>query len=106
MRLIELLDKGLGKSVPKDIGVVILSCHTKDDTVSGIFEFPKLLGAQAAEILVRKIMLNEVGLPEHPLTFSVNGMWNPGTTVRSRLEETVPKISVPGRTKQKTQHSS
>ena len=87
VRLIELLENDLGKSVPRDIGVVILSCQTEDDTVSGIFQFPKLLGNQAAEILVRKIMLNEVGLPEHPLSFSINGMWNPGTTVRSQLNE-------------------
>jgi len=94
LRLIELLDKGLGKSVPQDIGVAILNCQTKDDTLSGIFQFPKLLGAEAGEILVRKIMLNEIGLPEHPLTFSLNGVWNPGTTVRPQIKATSSIINI------------
>lgn len=69
--------------VPRDIGIVILSCHSLSDSFSGVYQFPQLMGAQAAEILIRKILLNEYGLSEHPLTFSLNGSWNAGTTVHS-----------------------
>lgn len=86
LRLVELLNKHLGKSVPGDVGVVILSCQARNDELSGIFQFPMLLGAQAGELLVRKTMLNETGIPDHPMTFSLNGMWNPGKTVRAGEE--------------------
>lgn len=69
--------------VPSDVGVVILSCHSLSDSYSGIYQFPKLMGAQAAEILIRKMLFNEKGLPENPLTLSINGTWNVGTTVRA-----------------------
>ena len=69
-------------SIPQDVGLVILSCPSLSDPYSGVYQFPQLMGAQAAEILIRKILLNEYGLSEHPLTFSLNGSWNAGTTVR------------------------
>jgi len=68
--------------VPADAGIVILSCHSLDDPYSGIYQFPKLMGAQAAEILIRKMLFNEKGLPKNPLTLSINGTWNVGTTVK------------------------
>ena len=75
--------KKMNLTVPKDVGIVILSCHSLDDLYSGIYQFPKLMGAQAAEMLIRKMLFNEIGLPENPLTLSINGIWNAGTTVRS-----------------------
>ncbi len=68
--------------VPEDVGLVILSCHAVDDPFSGIYQFPELIGAQAADLLVRKMLRNECGIPKHPLTFTINGIWNPGTTTR------------------------
>lgn len=68
--------------VPEDVGLVILSCHTVDDPFSGIYQFPELIGAQAADLLVRKVLRNECGIPGHPLTFTISGIWNPGTTTR------------------------
>jgi LacI family transcriptional regulator len=73
-----------GLKVPQDIGIVILSCHARDDQFSGIYQFPELMGAQAAEILVRKVLMNEVGIPEHPLRLTLAGAWNPGTTLREQ----------------------
>ena len=68
--------------VPDDVGLVILSCHAMDDPFSGIYQFPELIGAQAADLLVRKVLRNECGIPGHPLTFTISGIWNPGTTTR------------------------
>lgn len=69
--------------VPEDAGLVILSCHSIDDAFSGIYQFPELLGAQAADMLVRKLLNNERGIPKHSLTFTINGIWNPGQTTRT-----------------------
>jgi DNA-binding LacI/PurR family transcriptional regulator len=68
--------------VPEDVGLVILSCHVADDSYSGIYQFPELIGAQTADMLVRKMLQNECGIPKHPLTFTINGIWNQGTTTR------------------------
>jgi len=70
-------------NVPDDVGLVILSCHTRDDLFSGIYQFPELIGALAADMLVRKMLQNEFGIPQHALTFTINGIWNPGTTTRA-----------------------
>ncbi len=75
--------KDLKIRVPEDVGLVILSCHAADDPYSGIYQFPELIGAQAADMLVRKVLRNECGIPEHSLTFTISGIWNPGTTTRS-----------------------
>jgi len=77
--------EAMNLKVPQDVGIVILSCHSLQDAFSGIYQFPELIGAQAADILIRKMLLNEYGLSEHPLTFTLNGAWNPGTTVRTRV---------------------
>lgn len=68
--------------VPEDVGLVILSCHAVDDPFSGIYQFPELIGAQAADLLVRKVLRNECGIPQHSLTFTISGIWNPGMTTR------------------------
>jgi DNA-binding LacI/PurR family transcriptional regulator len=76
-------------SVPGNVGLVILSCHTRDDPYSGIYQFPELIGAQAADMLIRKMLRNECGVPEHSLTFTINGIWNPGTTTRPQTPRRV-----------------
>jgi DNA-binding LacI/PurR family transcriptional regulator len=75
--------KDIKAKVPEDVGLVVLSCHSADDPFSGIYQFPELIGGQAADLLVRKILRNECGIPKHPLTFTINGIWNPGTTTRA-----------------------
>ena len=75
--------KDMRIKVPEDVGFVILSCHAADDPYSGIYQFPELIGAQAADMLVRKMLRNECGIPKHPLTFTISGTWNQGTTTRA-----------------------
>lgn len=74
--------KEMNVHVPDDVGLVILSCHTPDDSFSGIYQFPELIGAQAADMLVSKMLRNECGLPKHSLTFTISGIWNQGTTIK------------------------
>jgi DNA-binding LacI/PurR family transcriptional regulator len=71
--------------VPEDVGFVILSCHSPDEPFSGIYQYPEMIGEQAADLLIRKMLKNECGIPEHPLTFTISGTWNPGTTTRAVL---------------------
>jgi DNA-binding LacI/PurR family transcriptional regulator len=70
--------------VPDEVGLVILSCHNLGDPYTGIYQFPELIGAQAADMLVRKMLRNECGIPVHPLTFTINGIWNQGSTTRTK----------------------
>jgi LacI family transcriptional regulator len=93
-----------GLKVPQDIGIVILSCHTQDDQFSGIYQFPELIGAQAAEILVRKVLMNEVGVPEHPLRLTLAGVWNPGTTLREQAGHPAGSTPRARKTSSRTSH--
>ena len=40
--------KGMNLKVPEDVGIVILSCHTIKDLYTGIYQYPEMIGAQAA----------------------------------------------------------
>jgi len=88
--------------VPEDVGLVILSCHSPEDPFSGIYQFPELIGAQAADLLVRKMLRNDCGIPQHPLTFTINGIWNPGTTTKMASQSGDESNQTRSRTKNAT----
>jgi LacI family transcriptional regulator len=72
----------LGYRIPRDIGLVGLSCPEPMHRVSGIYQNGELIGATAMEILVGHLERHEKGLPTHGVTTMVEGMWNPGETLR------------------------
>jgi len=75
----------LGRRVPRDIGLVGLSCPEMGDRVSGIYQNGRLMGATAVDMLVGMVERHETGLPAQAVTTMIEGVWNPGTTVRPLL---------------------
>jgi DNA-binding LacI/PurR family transcriptional regulator len=80
--LLEALLKGLGLSVPDDIGLASLGCGAVGDRLSGICQMGRLKGANAINVLVGLVERSEKGLPEQPITTLIEGCWNPGRTLR------------------------
>lgn len=73
----------LGYSVPADIGYISLGA--REPWISGLDQRRSTIGALAVDILNSKLQRNERGPdPDHIGTF-VDGIWNPGETLR-RLE--------------------
>lgn len=72
----------MGWSVPGDIGVAGLSCPEMGDHISGIHQDGRLIGATAVAQLTARLERNERGLPKRAMTVMVEGVWNPGETVR------------------------
>lgn len=74
--------EGFGYSVPGDIGFANLSCPGRTSELSGIFQNIQLVGAQATDMLIGLIERNEYGVPEHPGSLLVDGLWVPGRTLK------------------------
>lgn len=72
-----------GHRIPKDVGLVGLLVPEPGDRLTGILQDGETLGATAVDQLVSQMERNETGLPEHPVTHTMIGRWNPGNTVRS-----------------------
>lgn len=82
---IEALEQALrrlGWQVPRDIGLVGLSCPALGHRISGIYQNGRLIGATAMDILVGRVERHEKGLPEQAITTMVESLWNPGATLR------------------------
>ena len=75
-----LNDAGVG--VPADTQTISLACPRPGHEVSGIFENCVGIGSKAAEMVINMVEQTEKGVPEAPTTLSMEGIWNPGTTVR------------------------
>ncbi len=71
-----------GLQVPRDIGVVNLSCPALGDPIAGIYQNAELLGARAVDLLGGLIERNEVGLPDFPNALLLDGTWNVGKTLK------------------------
>lgn len=74
-----------GRRIPQDIGLVGLIVPQPGDRLSGILQDGEILGAVAVDQLIRQVERNETGIPEHPITHTMLGRWNPGSTLRSPL---------------------
>jgi len=72
----------LGRRVPRDIGLVGLSCPELGHRVSGIYQNGRLIGATAMDILISHVERHEKGLPAQAVTTMVESLWNPGETLR------------------------
>lgn len=73
----------LGRAVPHDVGLVGLSCPAFGGRLSGIYQNGHLTGASAMDLLIGMMARNERGLPEQAITLMIEGLWNPGQTVRA-----------------------
>ena len=80
----QLKEKGI--RIPRDVGIVSLSVHAPDSPLSGIRQHAKLLGAVAVDQLISLVDRNETGIPDHPITLTMKGSWNVGTTLKNATE--------------------
>ncbi len=81
--------KPLRLQVPRDVGIVDLSTHPDKPDISGIYQNDRLIGATAADLVIGMLQRNEQGLPMTLIYTQVDGVWQPGKSVRS----TAPDLS-------------
>lgn len=70
-----------GRSIPEDVGLVGLLVPEPGDRLTGILQDGETMGATAVDQLISQLERNETGLPEHPITHTMIGRWNPGKTI-------------------------
>ncbi len=68
--------------VPEDMGFAFASLHDLGDKRSGISEIPRVIGATAMDQLSAMCQRNERGIPANPLRTLIEGVWQPGNTLR------------------------
>jgi LacI family transcriptional regulator len=76
--------KAAGLSVPGDIGLADLCAQPDIPGVAGIYQNDRLIGATAIDVLAGMMQRNERGLPETIVYTLVDGVWQPGGSVRAR----------------------
>jgi len=81
-RLEELVTAS-GARIPDDIGLVGLLVPRAGDRLSGVLQDGEIIGGTAADQLISQLERNETGIPEHPITHTMLGRWNPGRTVHA-----------------------
>jgi DNA-binding LacI/PurR family transcriptional regulator len=72
-----------GWKLPRDLGLVWLSCPKLGDPFSGIWQNGRGIGALAVDTLISMLERHEHGLPEQATTFMLEGQWNEGRTLRA-----------------------
>lgn len=71
-----------GLKVPEDVQAISLACPRPGHEVTGVFENSFGIGAKAVQMVIGMVEQTEKGVPEAPTTLSMEGVWNPGTTIR------------------------
>jgi DNA-binding LacI/PurR family transcriptional regulator len=79
-----------GIQTPRDVQLVSLTCPDENHEVTGIYENSHGIARKATEMVISMIEQTEKGLPAEPWTISLEGAWNPGTTV---LDPSIPGVS-------------
>ena len=74
--------KRLDWRVPQDLGLASLACPQQGHALSGIWQNGTLIGATGMDTLISMLERNERGLPPQAHTVMVEGLWNPGRTLR------------------------
>jgi LacI family transcriptional regulator len=74
--------KNTGWRIPQDVGLASLACPKQDHVCSGIWQNGALIGATGMDTLISMLERNERGLPVQAHTVMVEGLWNPGRTLR------------------------
>lgn len=73
----------LGLRVPRDIALADLSAHPDKPDFAGIYQNDRLIGATAADLVIGMLQRNERGLPATLVYTQVEGVWQPGKSVRA-----------------------
>lgn len=76
--------RAVGRRIPGDLGLAALGVSSPGGPISGIYQNGALIGATAIDSLIGLLERNERGLPAQGMTLMVEGVWNPGRTLRSR----------------------
>lgn len=79
----EILTNELILQAPRDLGFVHLDLptHLKTAGITGIDQLWEIVGAGALDLIVSQLYTNACGLPKHPVTHLVEGVWLEGATV-------------------------
>ncbi len=83
----------MGRKIPGDIGLAVVSNVPLDGDMSGIHEHSAEIGATAIDVLTAMLHRNELGLPTLPRRTLIDGEWVPGRTVRpvtGPIRDTLP----------------
>lgn len=72
-----------GFDIPGQFGVVNLDWSKGHEPASGLNQLAEEVGGAAVDIAVNQINKNETGVPEHPKTVLLTGVWVPGETVKN-----------------------
>ncbi|MCD8483019.1 MAG: LacI family transcriptional regulator [Verrucomicrobia bacterium] len=80
-----------GVKIPADVQLISVACPRMGHRVSGIFENGKSIGSKAVQMVISMIEHTEKGIPENPSMVSLEGTWNPGSTVRRPSMPFIPK---------------
>src|SRR3954465_8328159 len=75
--------KRLQWRVPDQVGLASLACPKQGHALSGIWQNGALIGATGMDTLISMLERNERGLPAQAHTVMVEGIWNPGRTLRA-----------------------
>lgn len=81
---LEEIVRGSGRRIPRDLGLVGLLVPQAGARLSGILQDGEVIGAVAIDQLIAAVERNETGIPDHPITHTTLGRWNPGRTVRRK----------------------
>ncbi|MEO7412334.1 MAG: LacI family DNA-binding transcriptional regulator, partial [Opitutaceae bacterium] len=73
----------LGKSVPRDVGMVDMEFHPGPDC-AGVYCDPAKIGALAVEMLIAQLHRNETGVPRGQHEALLTGEWHEGQTLPPR----------------------
>jgi hypothetical protein len=58
-----------------------LPTHLKQATISGIDQSWEIVGAGAIDLIANQLYTNSSGVPTHPITHLVEGIWMEGNTM-------------------------
>jgi LacI family transcriptional regulator len=72
----------LGRRVPADLGVALLTLENFTGDFAGVDENPREVGAAAVDYVAGMIHRNERGVPAMPQRVLIEGTWVDGSTVR------------------------
>lgn len=79
---LEELARAEGRNLPWDLGLAGLLVPEPGDPLSGILQDGEALGAVALDQVISQVERHETGVPTHPVTHTLPGRWNPGSTLR------------------------
>ncbi|AOS43587.1 trehalose repressor [Lacunisphaera limnophila] len=76
--------KRLQISIPKSLGVVVLSHEVEGSGFAGLQQNQQVMGSWAVELLAARIANRDLGIPVNPRTEMVESKWIEGASLRKR----------------------